>query len=83
MTREELCTKIETLYPELGQCWIELGVEWDETKRAWVVDLMSGGRELITYLENTDAEACMLGEQCLALGVQIAQLKSNLESKSV
>ncbi|RJR43851.1 MAG: hypothetical protein C4576_13960 [Desulfobacteraceae bacterium] len=76
MTREEICTKIETLFPELGECWIELGVEWDETKRAWVVDLMGDGRDLVTYLENEDAEACIMGEQCVALGVQIAQLKS-------
>lgn len=80
MTKEELCTKIEAIYPEIGQCGIDVGVEWDEVKRAWIVDLKSGGRELTTYLENLDAEACMQGKQCVALGVQIAQLKSNIEN---
>lgn len=80
MTREELCTKIETIYPEIGQCGIDLDVEWEEQKGVWVVDLKSGDRELTTHLENTDAEACMQGKQCVALGLQIAQLKTNIES---
>lgn len=80
MTRSEICQKIETIYPEIGQCGIDVDVDWDETKRVWVVDLKRGGQELTTHLENTDAEACMQGEKCVALGLQIAQLKSNIES---
>jgi hypothetical protein len=79
MTREQLCTKIEAIYPEIGACGIDVDVEWDEVKRAWVVDLKRGDRELITHLEDQDAEACMQGRQCVALGLQIAQLKSNIE----
>ena len=77
MDREELCRKIETICPEIGQCGID--VEWDEKKRVWVVDLKRGDQELTTHLENPDAEACMQGKQCVALGLQIAQLKSNIE----
>jgi hypothetical protein len=80
MTREELCAKIETIYPEIGKCGIDVSVEWDEKKSVWIVDLKSGSQELITHLEKTDAEACMHGKQCVALGLLIAQLKSNIES---
>ncbi len=82
MTKEQLCTKIEAIYPEIGRCGIDVNVEWDAMKRAWIVDLKKGDRELTTHLENQDAEACMLGKQCVALGVQIAQLESNLERMS-
>jgi len=79
MNREELCAKIKSVYPEIGQCGIDVNVEWNEKKRVWIVDLKRGKKELTTHLENTDAEACMQGKQCVALGLQIAQLKSNIE----
>jgi len=78
MTKEELCAKIEAIHPDIGKCGIEVDVEWNEKKKAWVVDLKKGDRELTTHLELQDAEACMQGKQCVALGVQIAQLKSNI-----
>lgn len=79
MTKQELCAKIRTIYPELGECGIDVDVEWSEEKKVWVVDLKGGDRELTTHLEDQDAESCMQGKQCVALGVQIAQLKSNIE----
>jgi hypothetical protein len=79
MNKKELCAKIETLYPEIGRCGIEVDVEWNEAKKAWIVDLKRDNRELTTHLENQDAESCMLGKKCVALGVQIAQLTSNIE----
>lgn len=80
MTRDEICQKIESIHPEVGQCGIDVDVDWDERKSAWVVDLKRGGQELITHLEDTDAEACMQKGKCVAMGLQIAQLKSNIES---
>ena len=79
MTKKELCSKIESIYPEIGRCGIEVDVEWDEVKKVWIVDLKKDNRELTTHLEHQDAESCMLGKQCVSLGMQIAQLKSNIE----
>ncbi len=80
MNSEELCRKIETLYPEIGQCGIDVNVEWSDEKGAWLVDLKSGQKVLTTHLEHTDAEACMQGKQCVALGLQIAQLRYNVDA---
>jgi len=73
-----LCEKIQTLYPEIGECGIDVKVDYDQDKNAWVVDLKKGENQLKTHLEIPDAESCMEGKQCVSLGVQISQLVSNI-----
>jgi hypothetical protein len=77
--RQALCEKIRQLYPDIGQCGIDLDVVYDKAQKAWVVDLKKGRYELKTFLEDTDADQCMLGKQCVSLGIEIAQLRSNIE----
>ena len=77
--KKELCRKIIELYPDIGQCGIDVNVEFDEDQNTWVVDLKKNKIELKTFLEEGDAEKCMLGEQCVSLGIEIAQLKANIE----
>lgn len=43
------------------------------------MDLKKGAHELKTYLEPEDANGCMEGNRCVSLGLQIAQLKDNIE----
>jgi hypothetical protein len=80
--KEALCEKIRELYPDIGECGIDVDVEYDGEKEAWVVDLKKEEQELKTYLEDSDAELCMLGKQCVSLGIEIAQLRTNIERKS-
>jgi hypothetical protein len=70
-----LCEKIKGIYPDIGECGIDVDVEYDEGKKAWVVDLK-------THLEPQEADDCMEGEHCVSLGLQIAQLKANIERMS-
>jgi hypothetical protein len=77
--KKELCEKIRSIYPDIGECGIDVDVEYDEGKKAWVVDLKKDNHELKTHLEVQEADECMDGKQCVSLGLQIAQLKSNLE----
>ncbi|MBW2432911.1 MAG: hypothetical protein JRF36_04875 [Deltaproteobacteria bacterium] len=77
--KKELCQKIIELYPDIGQCGIDVNVEYDQDQNSWVVDLKKDKIELKTFLEEGDAEKCMLGEQCVSLGIEIAQLKGNIE----
>ncbi len=74
----ELCEKIKTIYPDIGACGIDISVDYDKTKKAWIVDLKKGSHELKTHLEPEDADLCMNGKQCIGLGIQIAQLRSNV-----
>ena len=78
--RKELCEKIREIYPDIGECGIDVDVEYDETKKAWIVDLKKGTHELKTHLEPEDATACLDGKQCVSLGTQIGQLKENIKA---
>ena len=77
---QSLCDKIKKVFPDIGECGIDIKVDFDEDKNAYVVDLKKGTRELKTYLEPGDADICMDGKQCIGLGLQIAQLRSNIEA---
>ncbi len=77
--KKELCAKIQELYPDIGECGIDVDVEYDENKQSWVVDLKKDKFELKTFLEHGDADKCMLGQQCVSLGIEIAQLRTNIE----
>ncbi len=76
--RNELCSKITSLYPDIGTCGINVSVDYDSNKKCWVVDLKKEGHELKHYLESVDADTCMDGKQCVSLGLEIAQLKKNI-----
>ena len=78
-SNQELCGKITKLYPEIGECGIDIDVLHDDKKKVWVVDLKKDGHELKHYLEYPDAYNCMEEEQCVSLGLEIAQLRKNIE----
>jgi hypothetical protein len=77
--KEELCEKIRGIYPDIGECGIDVDVEYDEGEKAWIVDLKKDNHELKTHLEPAEADQCMEGKQCVSLGLQVAQLKANIE----
>jgi hypothetical protein len=79
--KQELCDKIKTLYPDIGECGIDLDVDFDDQENAWVVVLKKDNHELKHFLEVPDADACMEGRQCVALGLEIAQLAKNIRGE--
>ena len=80
-TKNELCKKITDIYPEIGECGIDIDVSYDDEKKAWVVDLIKDSHELKHYLDLPEADECMEGNKCVPLGLEIAQLKKNIEGK--
>jgi hypothetical protein len=77
--KHELCDKIRHLYPDVGECGIDVDADYDPAQKSWVVRLEKGSFKLKTYLEDGDAETCMLGRKCIGLGIEIAQLRANIE----
>lgn len=80
-SEQELCWRITALYPDIGECGKNLNVSYNETEKAWLVHLEKDTHSLDHFLESLDAAPCMDGKQCIALGLEIAQLKNNLEGK--
>jgi hypothetical protein len=76
--KDELCKKIRDIYPDIGECGIEIAVAFDETNQRWVVDLKKGSRRMKTFLEEGDAEFCLQGQQCVSLGIEIGQLRDTI-----
>lgn len=76
--REKLCSKITELYPEIGECGIDVDANFDAKKNVWIVDLKKDNHELKHHLEVPDADQCVEGKQCVSLGLEIAQLKKNI-----
>jgi len=77
--KNELCEKIRSIYPDIGECGLDIMVEFDEEEQTWVVDLKKDHHELKTFLERGDAQKCLDGQQCVSLGIEIAQLRANVE----
>lgn len=71
--RNDVCQKIISLYPDLGDCGDDVSVVWDEENEAWAVDFAVDGQRIRHYLGDDDAAACILGEQCIGLGLEFAQ----------
>jgi hypothetical protein len=77
--KDELCRKIREIYPDIGECGIDVKVAFDESNQRWTVNLKKGSRQLKTFLEEGDAELCLQGKQCVSLGIEISQLRGNIE----
>ena len=80
LDKKMLCEKITSIYPEIGVCGIDIDVDFNKEKGAWVVDLKKDKHHLQTHLEIDEAEQCMDGKKCVSLGIQIAQLIENIKT---
>ncbi len=80
--RETLCQKIQEIYPQIGQCNIDVKVDFDQETNTWLVTLERGGEVLKTRLEVPEAEACLEGKQCVSLALQVSQLVQRVEELS-
>lgn len=78
---KELCEKITSLYPDVGTCGIDINVTYNEQQKTWLVHLKKDSHKLDHYLEMADADQCMDGKQCVSLGLEIAQLKNNIQGQ--
>ena len=77
--KAQLCEKIREIYPDIGQCGIDLDVGFDDEQQRWVVHLEKDDHRIKTYLEQGDAELCLMGRQCVSLSIEINQLRDSVE----
>ncbi|HMK48487.1 MAG TPA: hypothetical protein VK435_00405 [Thermodesulfovibrionales bacterium] len=81
-TQVALEQKILEMYPEIRKHGIAVGMNFDESKNAWILKFKKDGKELTTHLEKKDADDCMNDIKCIYLGVQVEQFIKNFEMKS-
>lgn len=68
-----LAAKIREMYPEIAKYKLEMDVSFDAAKKVWLVKLVKDSHELLTHVEEKDAEDCLKGVKCVYLGHQIGQ----------
>lgn len=76
---KDLEGKLIEMHPEIKSHGLDLSLEFDTGKDAWIVGLKKGNHSLTTHLERKDAEDCLNGVKCIYLGVQISQFVKNFE----
>ena len=74
-SKSQLCEKIIALYPDIDQCCIDVDCKYEKTNKYWVVFLKKGDQLVKHFLPAEDADSCMGGEQCVGLGLEIAQFR--------
>ena len=50
-------------------------MNWDNKNQAWAVDFEYKGNKIRHYLENEDAAACVIEDQCVGLGIEFGQFR--------
>ena len=79
LDKNTLCKKIRDIYPDIGECGIDVKAEYDDAQSRWTVYLKKDAHELKTFLDPGDAEKCMEGKQCVSLAIEVNQLKDSIE----
>ena len=74
--------KLMEMYPEISANGIHLRLELDEDKNAWVIHFEKGGRERYAFLDKSDADSCMDGQQCIYMGVLVERYIQDLEGET-
>jgi hypothetical protein len=82
MNKKELCKKIEQVYPDIGECGIDLDVTYDNDNNRWKILLKKDNKSVETFLKPGDAQLCMEGRWCVILGIEISRLKDSIEKVS-
>ena len=75
LTDKKICRQLSSLYPDFGDCGDSLDINWDENNKAWAVDFEYAGSKIRHYLENKDAAACVINDQCIGLGIEFGQFR--------
>ena len=77
VTKENLAAKLKNIYPEIEQFGLQLQLEFDEQTKAWIATFNTPEHTLSTHLEEADVESCLLGKECVHLGVQLGRFIRN------
>ncbi len=57
--QEALKAKLLEMYPEITRYGLDLNLEFDDAKNAWVVSFSKGGLQRHAFLDKEDADACL------------------------
>ena len=71
--------KILEMYPEIERYGIASSMIFDNDKKIYVFKLTHGPHELSTYIDQSEADACLGGKECVHLGLHIREFLENFK----
>ena len=80
-TNVALKEKLREMYPEVEKYRVSVGLTFNEEKDAYVLKFKRGKQELITHIDKSDADDCMMNIRCLHLGIKVDTFVRNFEAK--
>ena len=80
-SNDQLKAKLLELYPEINSYGLEVDLDFDKNKNAYVVTFSKGEHNRHAFLDKGDADSCIEGNACIYLGVLIAQYIKDLEEE--
>jgi hypothetical protein len=79
--KEDLKSRLLGMYPEISRYGLEMDLEFDDGKSAWIVSFKKGAHQRHAILDKRDADACIDGNVCIYLGMLITQYIKDLEEE--
>jgi len=80
-SNDQLKAKLLELYPEIKSFGLEINLDFDKNKNAYVVTFSKDANSRHAFLDKGDADSCIEGNACIYLGVLIAQYIKDLEDE--
>ena len=76
---DKVKAKILEMYPEIERYGINTNMIFDNDKKTYVFKLTHGPHELSTYIDQSEADACLGGKECVHLGLHIREFIENFK----
>jgi hypothetical protein len=77
VSKDDLKAKLHQIYPEIEQFGLSMDLSFDQDQNAWMATFTTGEHTLSTHLEKQDVEACIRGQECYHLGIQLGRFIRN------
>ena len=74
---DDLRAKVLALFPEIEKYGLDMDLDFDPEKDAWLLTVRKDQETLSTHLEEQDVEACMSGKECYHVAVQLGRFIRN------
>jgi hypothetical protein len=75
VTKQELCKKIEEIFPHAGICGMDYDVEYDQNTQSWEMIVNNGSSRLRTFIKPEVVTNCLEGKSCDPLGMKISHIR--------
>ncbi len=79
--KKELCERIKSIFPHVGDYGVDFDVERDALENRWQIRMKKGEKEYSAWIDEKEAGLCMEENTCIGLLADIAQFRVAVENR--